>query len=251
MKPVDLAVVIPTVNRSPKPNYLKQTLDSIARSVEGQDSSNVRIFIVDSGPGFNNKLEYPEHSLKFPVDFRVYRYSQYRSLLPYENIVECLNIGHKYARKWMLLLEDDVIVCKDFFGSVLRWLDGPINVHTQVFAFGSAHPNIKLGLEAGFDGIRIPAHEFYGTQAIAMRPETALAIARHLESSSHCKERPGEYDLAIADWVREAHPEYPYIVASCPSFVQHIGRESSIRDNGLFFEFDSFRGENWTYEVEL
>ena len=263
MKQVDLAVVIPTINRSPKPNYLSRTLTSLAKSVEtNSNTDNVQLFIVDE-LAFSNLREYPEAN--FPIHWRAFKSVERQQ--PYLKIVDCLKVGDKYARKWVLLLEDDVIVCKDFFGSVLRWLDadrsrqfsvqctrtvmGQEVQFAKIVSFGSAYPNVKLAREVGFDGIMIPANEFYGTQAIAMRPETALDIARYLESSPRCKERPGEYDLAIADWVQETQPDFHYIGASCPSFVQHIGRESSIREGGTFFEFDSFPGEDWKYEVKL
>lgn len=267
MKPIDLAVVIPTVNRSPKPNYIQQTLSSLAKSVSDVSTDNVHLFILDDCVS-ENKSSFNRSCLYPPSDYPIkwLSFGTREHLPAYLKIAECLKIGHKYASKWVLLLEDDVLVCRDFFGSVLRWLETSRGGYSckiydnisrlendlaKIISFGSAHPDIKLGLEANFDGIRIPAHEFYGTQAIAMRPDTALAIARYLETSPRCKERPGEYDLTIADWIRENQPDYPYVVASVPSFVQHIGRESSIRENGVFFEFDSFPGEDWTYEVRL
>jgi hypothetical protein len=187
-------------------------------------------------------------------------------LLPCENAGRALILGSKLASNhpngWVLFLEDDLDVCLDFLGSVGRWLDRHgSNSHnlSALYSFGCAYPQISY---AGGDIWRYPPFTFYGSQAIALRPQYALEIGNfilsnpqiehHDSTESHRLLSPAEYDLMISHWAKmrlaRGVPASIPLSASIPSFVQHVGQYSSLSLRPFCHTFPSWPGREWSYK---
>jgi len=233
----DIAVVMITTDRVP--SYFAQTCQ-LLRESEGLDSF---LDIERSGVAISTFID-----------------SNHK---PNRNAAQALGWGASQNRKWVLFLEDDLRFCNRFIDSVAAWLskyhsafDNGYERYTAspIYLFGSASivdtPKSKgihtvyEGLPHGDEWASVPIEGFYGTQAFAILAEDAASLAQHLAATD---DPVGQYDLSIAKWCHDCYPRVQYFVTSIPSFVQHIGEESSIRPGGPHFTFPSWPGEKWSY----
>lgn len=141
----DIAVVMITVDRSPKRNYLRETIDNLERGGVFT-SERLRSFTLVLGQPITEVSEsyrYIDTRSAFPM------ISAHQRLLPCENAGGALILGSKLASShpngWVLFLEDDIDCCADFLGSVGRWLDrygdNP-SWRSALYQFGCSYPQI-------------------------------------------------------------------------------------------------------------
>lgn len=245
----DISVVMITVDRTPKPNYLRETIDNLERGGVFT-SERLRSFTLVLGQPITEVSEsyrYIDARSAFPM------ISAHQRLLPCENAGRALILGSKLAfshtQGWVLFLEDDIDCCADFLGSVGRWSDRHENDNDALYALGSSHPSGHSS-----DIWRFPnARNFYGTQAIILRPSQALslgtAISADWQSIRSQQMDPflsGEYDLMIGHLVARQRLRSG-ISVSVPSFIQHIGVESALSDRKTCHTFPSWPGREWSY----
>lgn len=180
---------------------------------------------------------------------------------PMANVARALKWASEQPREWVLFLEDDLLFCDRFIDSVAVWLSehtimAPFQVlQSPVYLFGSVTINEYNDSLYSTPWSRlnsswapVPIDGFYGTQAFAIRREDAASLSTCLTNLVNFTDRdPGKYDLAMVDWCRATYPSVTHFIASIPSFVQHIGEESSIRPGEPSFTFPSFPGEEWSY----
>lgn len=231
----DLTVVMITTDR--KPSYVKETWDRLRRSERNSaifDTHNFQLFLDN------------EHN-------------------PAANVARALKWASEQSREWILFLEDDLLFCDRFIDSVAAWLSHNCCVwdsvlSSPIYLLGSAaitaDKTNAVGARGGFyrssdanDFVGfgyIPLRNFYGTQAFAIRRAYAASLARYIQDHGE-RFDPGKYDLTIVEWCRATYSSVTNFVASIPSFVQHIGAESSIRPGEPSFTFPSFPGEGWSY----
>jgi len=233
----DIAVVMITTDRTP--SYFAQTCQLLGES-EGLLRANQ---LLDSGVVFGTFVD----NIKAPN----------------RNAASALKWGSERGRKWVLFLEDDLRFCNRFIDSVAVWLskyhsafDNGSERYTvsPIYLFGSATivdtPKSKgihtvyEELPHGDEWASVPIEGFYGTQAFAILAKDAEGLAKYLATTN---DPVGQYDLSIAKWCHDCYPHVRHFVTSIPSFVQHIGEESSIRPCGPHFTFPSWRGEKWSY----
>lgn len=258
----DIAVVMITVDRSPKRNYLQDTISNLRWGGVFHSERLLSFTLVVGQPiqrGGGVVDDDPSRDYDGVISDMGMRYSinaitADHRLLPCENAGRALILGSKLAsahpQGWVLFLEDDVDVCADFLGSVGRWLDRHENDNDALYALGSSHPS---GYSS--DIWRFPdTRNFYGTQAIALRPSQALslgtAISTDWQSIRSQQMDPflsGEYDLMIGHLVARQRLRSG-ISVSVPSFVQHIGQESSLSDRSTCHTFPSWPGREWSYK---
>lgn len=247
--------VLLTCDRSPKPNYVTQTLSSLFRSTLPDDCR----FLT-----YINGVSSPEHIdvyLTCPYDTaRVIHTTDEYEVNPGVNfyVSRALELGIDQLSNpndWLIFMEDDLLFCADFFNSIRRWLDRNATNDRRLYSFGcpyfqSIKPNDFTGSFESDVWSYYPTESFYGTQCFAVRRDDAIDIAAYLSHAEFTnKFQPGEYDLGIAEWSSRRYPELGYFAASRPSFVQHVGIESSIRPDGPYFNFPSFPGTEWSYNV--
>lgn len=176
--------------------------------------------------------------------------------------------------EWVIKLEDDIDVCADFLGSLSRWLDDnernsrDVPMYTlgvtldtisgsryrtpgeSVLGPGESFPRVReilKGTGGKARAIRVAVGTFWGAQAILLRRDHA----RHLEAwlgddpfydDGREHHRARGHDLLLQRWAVSLGAVH--FGAAVPSFVQHIGRQSTIANP--FFEFP-WPGPDWSY----
>lgn len=236
----DIAAVLITVDRSPQQNYLGETLSNLERGGLNTSRRLHSLTLVDSGPG-SMWAESRARGTMRTSGPRVGR------RCANTNVAAALDIGAATACRWVLFLEDDIDVCADFFDSVGAWLDeaGCLGEY-PIYALGANYPQVDEAVAAGLSSWEYLVRQFYGTQALVIDSEYARSIADYL--SAHCYDRTNDgtaYDLLMSDWA--LRHGFSHFLASCPSFVQHIGRSSSIRPRPRTHTFPSWPGRDWSY----
>lgn len=264
----DITVVMITVDRSPKRNYLQDTISNLRWGGVFQ-SERLRSFtlvvgqpiqrgVVDDDPSRDYDGVISDMGMRYSIN----AITADHRLLPCENAGRALILGSKLAsahpQGWVLFLEDDIDCCADFLGSVGRWLDkygtefgNLFHNSSALYSFGCAYPQISY---ASGDIWQHRPFTFYGTQAIALRPNFAQALGAMISSNPKIEHHdptesnrllsPAEYDLMISHCAGFGHHS---ISASIPSFVQHIGMESSLSDRSPCHTFPSWPGREWSY----
>lgn len=245
----DIAVTMITVDRSLKgkrTNYLGETLRNLDRS-KVFDSPRLRNFIIC------DSLSDPR---LWCAEELVYRADRIESIDTAKGRLACENAGHALicggltGTKWVLFLEDDIDVCQDFLGSVGRFLDKyGSKAHFRLYAFGAAYDQLNQQRRQGYDYWRYPVGAFYGTQAFAIRAEDAVSLGRYISSNPMVRGvyNPNAYDLMFHDWASVNYPGCEFL-ASAPSFVEHIGRESVCTGKNETHRFESWPGREWSYQ---
>jgi glycosyltransferase involved in cell wall biosynthesis len=235
----DIAAVLLTFDRSPGRNYLAETLGNLKPSLDLATRLEGPASIVENGDScaFASATKMQIFgpggiffcSIKGP---------------PNEAVAGALDLTSD--SKWILFLEDDIDVCGNFVDSAGAWLDDYADPDIPVYALGVNSPAVMQHARKGIHAWRYPTADFYGTQAVAIRAEAAPEIAAYLRE--HCYrygERGAQYDHLIRDWLLEQGVDE--LITPCPSFVQHIGRTSSIDPRAVIHIFPSFPGKAWSY----
>jgi hypothetical protein len=237
----DIAAVMVTVDRSPSPNYLAETLGNLKRS-DLRTSSRLHSFALsDSGLGLEWSRSVAESV--FPeLEFEELR-SEPKRRNANTNVAHALHHGYNAGVPWVLFLEDDIDVIDRFFDSVGAWLDSHARPDRHLYALGCPYAGRERtgAWEYAIDG-------FYGTQAVAFRRDDALDLSNYLVE--HCYDRHPDgamYDLLMHDWAYDRWPRIKHFLASIPSFVQHTGRESVINPRAHTHIFPSWPGPEWSY----
>jgi glycosyltransferase involved in cell wall biosynthesis len=233
-------VVIKTVDRGPQRNYLGDTLRNLARSGMWGSEHLHSLAVVDSG---SPDLEVfrqdeiaanvPEHPPLYTGEWSLHQTAQ-----------RAIEGGAEAGADWVLVLEDDIDVCDFFLDAVARWLEEHARPCYRMYAFGANRVQIEHAHAAGRTLWRYPVGDFYGAQALAWAREDAAELAEWLgEDPDYEGEREHHHDLLLQEWGRRYG--LTHFAASVPSFVQHIGGESSLGNRT--FSFDSWQGRQWRY----
>ena len=155
---------------------------------------------------------------------------------------------------WVLMLEDDLVFCADFVGSVRRWLKAHARTDRHVYQFfGFARPP-KPNIHA-YD---VPLKQLRASQAIALRMTDARdflawgdANLKTWRSHTPWGSTGGDpnvgFDKFVAAWALTRWPNTPGMM-SHPHFVKHIGIKSSLHARGVVNDA-YFAGERWRYEA--
>ena len=256
----DIAVCIMTFDRRAygKKNYLEETLDNFTQ-VGGFLSDRFHsLHIVDGGSPAEG--EWPHQGIKdiaytmatpgagagYP---HVFVHASESKVLSCQNAARTLRAGIGSGAPWVLFCEDDLDFCGDFLESVGHWLDLFGDDKYPAFVFGAAYPATSLLASRGIYSWEYPIRSFYGTQCFAMRPAVAAELAAYWDSNPQVNDvwSPSAYDLMMQQWVLTYRPRQKFFLASCPSFVQHIGRQSIATGKPITHTFDSYPGRNWAF----
>jgi glycosyltransferase involved in cell wall biosynthesis len=148
------------------------------------------------------------------------------------------------AARWVLVLEDDIDVCDDFLESVAAWLEQHATSRHRMYAFGASYsPQIRLANNAGRTIWPYHIPQFYGAQALAWAREDAQQLAEWLgDDPSYKGNRDAHHDILLQQWGQGLG--LTHFAASVPSFVQHIGTESTLDNDPFVFPWP---GSEWSY----
>lgn len=244
----DISVVMVTVDRTPKQNYLSATLENLKRSGMWESPRCQGFYLC------NSRLDMFAHEALVAAGIDLKKDPGGLAMVPIErafrsatkNVSEALRLGAESGASWVLFLEDDIDVCDGFIDGVGVWLDRHAVPSCPVYAFGAAYDIIVALNRRGFTQWEYPVGGFYGTQAFAIRNADALSLSRWMNDYEFSKTGDGTgYDLIMHDWAGNLGVEY--FLASVPSFVQHTGKESVISPRPVVHEFSSWPGRDWKY----
>lgn len=229
-----ITVVMITIDRSPKSNYMLESRRNLERAG------------VFNSPVLNSfHLVYSD--VRNPCFFYASGVETHRAIdrdyLACENAGRALKIGAESDAPWVLFCEDDIDVCSNFLESVAAWLDRFAHDRYGIYPFASPYDinnsNSQQTAECTWES-------FYGTQCFAIRSDHAAELGDYLLSNPLVKGevQPTFYDLMIADWLRDNNLS---ILCSNPSFVEHIGRESVCTTHAITHRSPSWPGREWSY----
>jgi hypothetical protein len=228
-------VVMMTFDRSPRTNYLQDTVNNLLRAGVFESSRLHSFTLADSGSPTLDVIQTAFEN----VDYDVYVATGQRT--PTQNAAYALSRASNMGADWVLFLEDDIDVCNWFLESAAGWLEDHIDMGHRVFPLGANYADIE-GLVGRSTCWTYPIAAYYGTLAVAMRSNDARSIAEHLAQIDPEK---ATYDLFIAQWA--AARGIREFLTPVPSFVQHLGQDSSIRPGGEFHQYRSWPGRQWSY----
>ena len=148
----------------------------------------------------------------------------------------------------MLFLEDDIDVIDGFFDSVGQWIDEHAISDCHIYPLGANYSSVSSLALKGETVWSYPIPLYYGTQGFVIHREDAISLADYLDEDPYrVNSRGTEWDLAIGRWHKENWPELTHFLTPCPSFVQHIGRDSIVDPRPQTHIFPSWPGPEWTY----
>lgn len=243
--------VMRTLDRRPATNYLGDTLAAWSRShstgtppelhlIDSGGSADLQGFIVDA---LNTAgAPAPRHFHPAPDNVR---------LTNNQNALRALQIGHRAAplADYLVHLEDDIDVCRDLDGSIRRWLRDYGGVASALYTFHTPYRQVRQRFLAGESIWEYPIRAFYGNQCWAMPMDLVPSAIRFLEKTIPTWNSGQGFDLLLKRWAQETWKGHEHFLASCPSFVQHVGEQSSLHP-GRFHQNGSWPGRQWTYTGE-
>lgn len=252
MRTHDRSVGHGDITPGPRKNYLGETLTNMLRAGV-LEAPSLTDFIIngdlaDTSEFFESQV--PQAYLSSPKFLAVTATERLTSNL---NAARALEMGacSESVPDWVLFCEDDLDVCDDFIEGIAAWLERHQTEDIRLYTFGSA------AAEPGLHGLgkqRIVA--FYGTTCYAMRRADAESMAKYiLENPRYTGGRfegtnDGAdvcHDLHFHQWHVKFYPDVKWIGFSLPSFVQHIGAESSISNRTHEITYKSWLGREWRY----
>jgi len=242
-----ITVAMITMDRSSrgKANYLPITLANMKRAGVFQSRHLHALHVFDSGSpdgwlrgiineqGISAECHYPIAGPR----------------LACENCGTALATAGLTDCDYVLFCEDDLDVSDGFLDSVADWLHdhGENGNQYPLFAFGAAYDQINQNFARGATAWVYPVRAFYGTQCFALRPADAVSLGSYVESNPLIGgvRNPNAYDLMFHLWADMKYPGCSFL-ASVPSFVEHIGRESGCTGKDETHTFP-WRGADYRY----
>lgn len=251
----DIAAVMITVDRSPGPNYLAETLENLKR---GGLLTSKRLFFLALHDSFDTSHA-SQAMRRLDLVSKVGINGNDERRCANLNAADALSTGARSGCPWVLFLEDDIDVCADFFDGVGAWLDDHAREDRRIYAFGANYHWVEEAMVEGRAAADYPIGQFYGTQAIALRSEDAADLAVYLAEHRVTQVRQvlpdgsinlasgSGYDILMTGWALKRWPEVRHFLTSAPSMVQHVGRTSAILPREGVHTFPSWPGREWSY----
>jgi 2-polyprenyl-3-methyl-5-hydroxy-6-metoxy-1,4-benzoquinol methylase len=156
-----------------------------------------------------------------------------------ENGLEALRVGIKISPdKPFVFLEDDVDFIDQFDKAAEAFYRDCLGLNHLILPLCA---NYSAVMQCRGMAWKYRVGAFYGTQAFIIHP---IQAQKFIDWVGQPKQKQG-FDLLLQGWaiyVGETHFRTPY-----RSFVQHIGKESSMHP-GRFHDYRSWQGKEWRYE---
>jgi len=240
-----LTITIRTVNRAPKKkNYLGRTVRSLL--AHGVAAESVHLVLTDPDDTWLSK-EIGSHP--------VVRHVPTARRTPNANGLAQIAVLDTAPAEWLLMLEDDIDVCDDFPGSVLRWLDRHQRKDVHVYRFCAFGRGRRPGRAPGL--ALYDLQEQRGSQAIALRAEDARDCAawaavkgKHWRPrSARFQNEPDKgFDKLIGYWALDRWPASRFGYVSEPHMVRHVGVESGLYTASAVVNDAQFTSRAWQPE---
>ncbi len=238
-----LLFTIRTADRSPKKNYLGQTVASLVSG--GLKPSEIHLVPTDPDIRWMDGHAANGCTIHLPAKHRT----------PNQNGLAQVGLLHQHPADWIVMTEDDLEWCNDPLGSIERWLDRYAEPHRLFYRFFSFGQLRSLDWHSA----ETPLKEQRGSQVVAMRSDDALAFAHWAKQhpidwrpfGAPFQNRPHDgFDKLLGYWALSAKPQVTTGLVSRPFFVRHLGVESSIHSHGMRMD-QHFGGKDWSYCSEV
>ena len=216
-------------------NYINQTMQSLDRSGLWGSSTPYELHVYDGG---SKDLSFIEPQWRN----RMQLHTIDKKILPRENCGRAIIDATNYGGDWIMFLEDDIAVCKDFLDAAASWIERNVNEQHRVLTFYTPYREVQEAVLRGVELWHYPVLAFYGTQAIAIRTSDAQSCGDHIHDDVEYS--PQSYDLSLKRWHMNNYPDHGHFLATAPCFVQHTGEDSALNP-GRFHACQSFIGEDW------
>lgn len=147
---------------------------------------------------------------------------------------------------WILMMEDDLIPCVNFLERVDDWLRVAQDENRLVYLLGvwekyvdtygsnTTKPYFDFcghDVEDVIHTTNIRCSLLRGSQCYAMKPEHSKEFAQFIMSMKEPNRPMIHHDMRIRQWLNTQTDDRVFVRAPNPkSFVQHIGKESSVYD---------------------
>ena len=209
-----IVATILTVDRSPRANFLANTVASLrASGLLHHPAFSLHIFHSGENANINDaNLEDGNITLHTAPDRRHFNLG----------LVNALRHASSLNPDFVLFMEDDIEVCPDFPDYVISTL-AEFSAD-PLMDFVTYYEEVMNRYLDGERCIDMPADSFYGTQCFAMTRENALSYADFVERNHQVK--PGFADVWFDSWLEDC--DRPRTVScAVPSAAQHTGVEST------------------------
>lgn len=210
---------IRTSDRSPKPNYLARTVDSLRSG--GVPADQIHVFPTDPDVTWMPAL--PGVKVHVPHAPRT----------PNMNGIAPIALLETYQADWIVLSEDDLQWCDDPITTMACWLRDHERSDVRVYRF-FAFDHLTVN---GPHVASAPLREQKGSQVVALRADHARRLATWAQAhrrdwrprDAPFQQQPENgFDKLIGYWALQDRPSTTIGLVSRPFFVKHIGIESSI-----------------------
>lgn len=224
---MNILFTLRTADRSPKPNYLWQTVRTLR--AQGLRAEDIHVYPTSPQDAWWATSQVSGMAMVYLPPAR--RTANANGLAP-------ITLLNDLDADWIVLSEDDLEWCADPIGSMSRWLERhatPDVVMYRFFAFDRLTPMTKHAATA-------PLREQKGSQAVALRAAdarrfAAWATAHPLDwrpKGAPFQDRPHDgFDKLLGYWALQDRPSVTTGLVSQPFFVKHIGVQSSLHGRGV------------------
>lgn len=237
---LNILFTIRTADRSPKPNYLGQTLRSLV--AHGVAADAIHVFPTDPAVAWLDAelADTPAVRVHVPETKRT---PNANGLAPIALLDEC-------PADWIVLSEDDLEWCDDPIGSIARWLEDHATPQRVMYRFFAFDELVRMTKGAWLT----PCREQKGSQVVALRAADAKRFKAWAEAhpkdwrpkSAPFQNRPHDgFDKLLGYWAL-SEDAYATGLVSRPFFVRHLGVASAIHRVGMRRDRE-FAGESWRY----
>lgn len=243
------SIVIKTIDRTPRRNYLRETLANLERGGLWESHATWRLAIANGHDSPHFIQPQLTDRVRATPELVTIHESEGVHFTPNENAARCWLIAGQTAERaeWCLVLEDDIDVCANFLDETAEWLAAYATHDRHVYPLGCRlEKEVRDATACGLGACDYPRDLFWGAQALALRPNDALSLATYLVAHPCWNGMTQSHDYLINDWAAERWPAINAYLTPVPSLVQHIGRESTLAYPGRleFFEFPCWRGRD-------
>jgi len=227
------AVVIGTVNRAPGPNYLAGLVDNLRRAGIWTCGLLHRdlLVIADGGSATREHCdavlaqEVPETEAHGTI---LLGWAPER-LTPNKAFLRVVEEGIITGAPWVITLEDDVLVAKDFLWQLDAWLGRHDTAWMQLVPLYCPYQDMRAAQDLGLDVWTYPVQAYYGSQGMLWRRDALAAFAAWYAAGGIDGHGEGGFcDMQMKAWHLEAWPAVRYLATPVPSLVQHVGRFSAL-----------------------
>lgn len=250
---------VTSLDRSPKENYLKKTLENFDDSGIFKSRIPHEVHIFDSGSRDIDYIPtcYPLE-IHFPLQNEIdkirdiYNDPTRNQITLRQNMVCMATYCSNTDADFVIMMEDDVETCGNFLESVDSWVEKNFKPNKDklmpVVSFFTPRKQIVEKFKSGESIWRYQASKYYGRQCTMVRKKDCSSIANWF--INYFKGKSGGHDLVLQGWMINKFSRRTHLYASSPCFVQHIGRFSSFVDrkkDRLKPISYSYQGKKWSY----